>query len=157
MADEKKHGVDIGKLHEAAMFYLPSKRPGCFTTHFHEERRPLDPREWIDLIPDDLLTSPPPPATTEVHHYEATPAHKDMRVQWAIDYWRSRGCLKGKGRTQLWLLAKRLAEAGCDDDEMRRILWEQAGFATNPEERRGEIDGLLIDRQVVAAQWRMAA
>ena len=36
LADGKKHGVDIGKLHEAAMFYLPSKRPDCFLTHVHE-------------------------------------------------------------------------------------------------------------------------
>jgi hypothetical protein len=46
LADGKKHGVDIGKLHEAAMFYLPSKRPDCFLTHLHEARQPLNPREW---------------------------------------------------------------------------------------------------------------
>ena len=33
LTDGKKHGVDIGKLHEAAMFYLPSERPDCFLTH----------------------------------------------------------------------------------------------------------------------------
>jgi hypothetical protein len=155
LADGKKHGVDIGKLHEAAMFYLPSKRPDCFLMHVREDRKPLDPREWISLIPDDLLISPPPPIPAEIHLHEATPAHKDKRVQWAIDYWRNRGCVKGKGRTQLWLLAKRLAEARCDDTEMRRILGEQAGFSTNPEERRCEIGGLLRDHQVVAA--RLAA
>ena len=63
-----------------------------------------------------------------------------------------RGCVKGNGRTQLWLLAKRLAEAGFGDVAMRDILDEQAGYATNPEERRSEIDGLLIDPQVVAAK-----
>ena len=72
--------------------------------------------------------------------------------EWAIDYWRKRGCVKGKGRTQLWLLAKRLAEAGCDDADMRAILDEQAGYATNPEERRDEIEALLTDPQVVAAK-----
>jgi hypothetical protein len=25
--------VDIGKLHEAAMFYLPSRKPGGFIVH----------------------------------------------------------------------------------------------------------------------------
>jgi hypothetical protein len=68
---------------------------------------------------------------------------KDGLVQWAIDYWRRRGCIRPKGRTQLWLLAKRLAEAGCYDLEMRHILYEQAGYATNPKERRGEIDRLV--------------
>jgi hypothetical protein len=152
LADGKKHGVDIGKLHEAAMFYLPSKRPDCFLTHLHEARQPLNPREWVSLIPDDLLVSPPPPAPPEIHHHEHAPAHKDGRVQWAIDYWRNRGCIKGKGRTQFWLLAKRLAEAGYDDAEMRDILDEQAGHATNSVERRGEIEGLLTDPQVVDAR-----
>jgi hypothetical protein len=35
---------------------------------------------------------------------------------------------------------------------MRNILWEQAGYATNPAERRGEIDGLLKDANVMAAR-----
>ena len=78
-------------------------------------------------------------------------------MQWAIEYWSRRGCVKGNGRTQLWLLAKRLAEAGCDDVAMRDILDQQAGYATNPEERRSEIDGLLANPQVVAAKWSMAA
>ena len=73
-------------------------------------------------------------------------------MQWAAEYWRKVGCVKGKGRTQLWLLAKRFAEAGCDDAEMRSILDEQAAFATNSAERRGEIEGLLRDHNVIAAR-----
>jgi hypothetical protein len=78
--------------------------------------------------------------------------HQSGFVQWAIDYWRARGCGKGKGRTQLWLLAKHLAAAGCTDEDMRVILDEQARFANNPEERRGGIEALLTDPQVVAAR-----
>ena len=40
LSDGKKHGVDIGKLHEAAMFYLPSKRPDCFLIHIHGGAQP---------------------------------------------------------------------------------------------------------------------
>jgi len=160
MADGRRHGVDIGKLHEAAMFYLPSKRPDCFLTHLHDGRKPLDPREWVSLISDDLLASPPPPVPPEIYNQGGgtwqsdapVAADKDKRVQWATDYWRKVGCVQGKGRTQLWLLAKRLAEAGCDDAEMRDILDEQAGNATNPDERRGEIEALLIDPQVLSAR-----
>jgi hypothetical protein len=157
MADHRKHGVDIGKLHEAAMFYLPSKRPDSFLVHFREGRKPLDPREWIKWVPADLLASPPPPVPPEIQHQGDKPAHQDKQVQWAIEYWSKRGCVKGNGRTQLWLLAKRLVEAGCDDLALGDILYEQAGFATNPTERRREIDGLLIDPQVVAAKRSMAA
>ena len=69
LADGRKHGVDIGKLHEAAMFYLPSKRPDCFLVNFREGRKPLDPREWIKRVPDDLLASPPPPFPPEIQHH----------------------------------------------------------------------------------------
>jgi hypothetical protein len=157
LADGRKHGVDIGKLHEAAMFYLPSKRPDSFLTHFGDDRKPLDPHGWVKLVSDDLLISPPPPVPPEIHHHEHAPAHQEKRVQWAIDYWRRVGSIRGKGRTQLWLLAKRLAEAGCDDTEMHKILCTQAGFATNPDERRGEIEGLITDPQVVAARRSLAA
>ena len=152
LSDGKQHGVDLGKLHEAAMFYLPSKRSDCFLTHIHEGRKPLDPCEWVNHIPDDLLISPPPSVPPEIYQHGDAPAHKDKRIEWAIDYWRRRGCVRGNGRTQLWLLAKRLAEAGCGDGEMRVILHEQAGFATNPMERRAEIEALLRDHNVIAAR-----
>jgi hypothetical protein len=151
LAEGKKHGVDIGKLHEAAMFYLPSKRPDCFFKHTHEVRKPLDPCEWVNYIPDDLLISQPPPVPPEIYQHGDTPAYKDKQVEWAIEYWRKCGCVRGKGRTQLWLLAKRLAEAGCVDAVMRVILHEQAGLATNPGERRVEIEALLRDHNVIAA------
>jgi hypothetical protein len=35
---------------------------------------------------------------------------------------------------------------------MRKILNEQAGHATNREERRGEIEALLTDPHVIAAR-----
>jgi hypothetical protein len=35
---------------------------------------------------------------------------------------------------------------------MRKILDAQAGYATNPEERRGEIEALLTDPHVIAAR-----
>jgi hypothetical protein len=152
LSDGKQHGVDVGKLHEAAMFYLPSKRPDCFLTHIHERRKPLDPCEWVSHIPDDLLISPPPPVPPGIYQHGDTPAYKDKQVEWAIDYWHKCGCVRGKGRTQLWLLAKRLAEAGCVDAEMRVILHEQAVFATNPRERREEIEALLRDHKVIAAR-----
>ena len=124
----------------------------AFSCTFMEGRNPLDPCEWVNHIPDDLLISPPPPVPPEIYQHGDTPAHKDKQIEWAIDYWHKCGCVRGKGRTQLWLLAKRLAEAGCVDAEMRVILHEQAGFATNPRERREEIEALLRDHKVMAAK-----
>jgi hypothetical protein len=105
------------------MFYLPSKRPYCFLTHFRDGCKPLDPREWISMIPNELLTSPPPLVLHDIHNHGDTPGQTDRQVQWAIGYWRTVGCVKGKGRTQLWLLAKRLAEAACDDAEMQDVFY----------------------------------
>ena len=68
-----------------------------------------------------------------------------------IEYWRDHGCVKGAGRNQLWLLSKRLRQAGCDDTEMRAIMWEEAGYATNPKERPIEIDALIADAGLLAA------
>jgi hypothetical protein len=45
-------------------------------------------------------------------------------------------------------LKNRLVEAGWDERETRRILFEEADHATNPKERRSEIDRLLSDDAV---------
>ena len=70
---------------------------------------------------------------------DTAPPYFDLN-ETAIGDWRTVGCVKGKGRTQLWLLAKRLAEAACGDAEMQDVFYKQAAHATNPEERRSEID-----------------
>lgn len=155
-SESRKHGIDTGKLQEAAMFYWPSNRPDSFLMHMQEGRKPLNPYEWINPIPDHLLVEPrqPEPITTTQQYAHASYAPSDdseWSVANAIDYWREHGCVTGKGRTQLWFLAKRLRQAGCEDSEMRAILWEQAGYASNPEERRSEIDGLIADTGLLAA------
>jgi hypothetical protein len=152
-----KHGVDPSTMHSAKLFFRPCSRPDGFFGHYREGGPAIDPRQWIEecsvaiidkiIGPDHDDTAPP-----RLHNCSVQHQHQHRNVQLAIDYWRHHGCVQGAGRTQLWLLAKRLAEAGCDDREMRDILYEQAGHATNPAERRGEIEGLLMDRNVAAAR-----
>ena len=64
-----KHGIDTGKLQEAAMFYWPCHRLHAFLTHQHDGREPLNPYGWVDLIPDHLLVagSSPEPTTPGRH------------------------------------------------------------------------------------------
>ena len=153
LADGKKHGVDIGKLHEAAMFYLPSKRPDCFLHAL--SRGPQAARSTRMGQPDPGRPAGLPTATCSARNPSSRGTRQRTRISGSSGrstIGESVGCVKGKGRTQLWLLAKRLAEAGCDERTMRDILDEQAGYATNPDERRGEIEGLLTDPQVVAAR-----
>ena len=148
-----KHGIDTGKLQEAAMFYWPCHRPHTFLIHQHDGREPLNPYEWFDLIPDHLLvaTSPPGPTASASPHARFLSDDSKRSVSQATKYWREHGCVKGAGRTQQWLLSKRLRQAGCDDAEMRAIMWEQAGYATNPKERRSEIEALIADTALLAA------
>ena len=148
-----KHGIDAGKLQEAAMFYWPCHRPHAFLVHQHEGREPLNPYEWVSLMPDDLLftASPPEARTSATSHAYVPSGDSECSVAQATEYWREHGCVKGAGRTQLWFLAKRLRQTGCDDREIRAILWEQAGYATNPKQRRSEIEALIADTALLAA------
>ena len=148
-----KHGIDTGKLQEAAMFYWPCHRLHAFLTHQHDGREPLNPYGWVDLIPDHLLVarSSPEPTDTGSPHARFLSDDSKWSVAQVTQYWRDHGCVKGAGRTQLWLLSKRLRQAGCDDVEMRAIMWEQAGYATNPKERRSEIEALIADTALLAA------
>ena len=59
---------------------------------------------------------------------------------------------QGQGQDAAMAPGETPALAGCVDAEMRVILHEQAGFATNPRERREEIEGLLRDHNVIAAR-----
>ena len=147
-----KHGIDTGKLQEAAMFYWPCHRPHAFLVHQHEGREPLNPYEWVSLMPDELLVTASPQARASATSLAYVPSgDSKCSVAQATDYWREHGCVKGAGRTQLWFLAKRLRQSGCGDSQMRGILWEQARYATNPKERRSEIDGLIADTGMLAA------
>ena len=148
LVEGPEHGVDTGKLHSAALFFWPCSRPDGFFYHYREGGPAIDPREWIEQCPAviiDTITGADPEEMPTPQCATYCIAHRDRGVQLAIEYWRQQGCIKGSGRTQLWFLAKRLTEAGCDDGEMRGILYEQAGYATNPKERRCEIEGLLKD------------
>jgi hypothetical protein len=150
-----KHGVDPSTMHSAKLFFWPCVRPDGYFCHYREGGPAIDPRQWIETCPAAIIDriirpdrNDAPRSPSGAHSIE----HRDQNVPSAIDYWRQHGCVQGAGRTQFWFLAKRLAEAGCDDREMRDILDEQAGHATNPVQRRGEIAGLLVDRNVLAAR-----
>jgi hypothetical protein len=150
-----KHGVDTGKLHSAALFFWPCSRPDGFFQHNRAGGPAIDPQQWLGECPAhiiDKIIGPDREGMPKRPTNVVTAEHTDRSVQAGIEYWRQHGCVRGAGRTQLWFLAKRLAEDGCSDGEMRDILWEQAGYATNPAERRGEIEGLLKDPNVMAAR-----
>lgn len=149
-----RHKVDTTKLHGASMFYYPCVRDGGFCTEFNEQGAAIDPIEWINRCPNDIIDRFLEPEPDKPLHEPET--NFTGTIEAAITYWHMRGCIRGRGRSQLWFLAIRLAQAGLSESEMRNALYEQAGYSTNPTERRSEIDGLLTDPKVKAAMTSQA-
>ena len=76
-----KHGIDTGKLQEAAMFYWPCHRPHAFLIHQHDGREPLNPYEWVSLMPDDLLVTATPPEARVISHVARLRSIGGQRMQ----------------------------------------------------------------------------
>jgi hypothetical protein len=142
------------------MFFLPAQaKAGPKATFFLEfAGEPIDPLDWLKTCPNEVIDymlakarepndEPMPPRVGIGHNGgPALAVGGDQllnRVERAIGHWQATGCVKGKGRSQFYGLAMTLKEAGLSEHERRTILYEQAGFATNPTERRGEIDAHL--------------
>jgi len=160
---DRRIGVDRGKLNPVSLMYLPCVRPEMFLPLMFDgaEFDHIDivrscPPDIIDeVISKSPLTEPEEEAAeaAEVKIAQAkakAPPSSDINVpgDWvrdrAIKTWQSRGTIKGPGRMQFWSLARSLIDrTTLSHGEIRQILWEQAGHANNPSERRGEIDAFF--------------
>jgi len=154
----KRHGADISKMTPVSLFYLPSVRPHGFAETFDGDD--LDHATWIKACPPDIIDGclrlspntpppqadelPPPPPPRRDPTEQERQTHEGNIIARAIRTFQERGCGKGQGRPQLWSLFRTLKDrTSLNDAEIKAILWEQAVWAHNPEERRGEIDRLL--------------
>lgn len=169
----KRINVDESKLNPVSLMYLPCDRPDNFITEYqgnaldHEAIAKTCPKDIVDkvlslsphTIPEERPYSPvrdsPVDQTPFASGQLATgfseapytpPASQAAVIARAIEVWRTRGCLRGKGLRYLWSLATTLMErTNLERHEIYDLLWEEAGYATNPSERRDEINGLLKD------------
>lgn len=142
--DQKTHGLDVGKLHAAALFYLPcrSKDPSgrYFKIFKSKSRDVLNVDEWIERAkPQDEFDSEPFLPASELNHasYE--------RVQAAIQRWHAESQIPGNGNAAFYRLACSLAGAGCDAFEIGEILKQEVVHARYAEERRKDISRIVND------------
>jgi hypothetical protein len=147
----KAINADMSKMSPVALFYLPSVRPHTLFRSFPGDR--MDHVEWLTRCPADIIDTAirlSPTAKEKTQQTPSAPPRKikrrdnDLVVNRAIKVWQERGLAKGKGRPQFWSLCRTLKDrTTLAEHEIRQIAWEQAGYAHNPPERRGEIDGNL--------------
>jgi hypothetical protein len=161
---DRKIGVDRSKLNPVSLMYLPCLRPLMFLPIVFQGED-FDHRDVVRSCPPDIIDeviSKSPLTEPEEEAAEANEVAKAKIVQskppaiedtnlpgdWvkgrAIKTWQSRGTTKGAGRLQFWSLARSLIDrTNLSHSEIREILWEQAGYANNAAERRGEINALF--------------
>jgi hypothetical protein len=160
----RRTGVDTGKLNPVSLMYLPCLRPEMFLPLVFAGEQ-FDHCDVVRTCPPDIideviskspLTEPEEEAAEEAEvkiarsKAKAPPSIDDTNVpgDWvksrAIKVWQERGTTKGAGRQQFWSLARSLIDrTNLSHSEIREILWEQAGYANNAAERRGEIAALF--------------
>jgi hypothetical protein len=152
--NETRTGIDKGKFYPAALFFLPSQGKHPEDSFFQEfDGTAIDPTEWIDECTNDLLDeiiakskdmdiNPDiTPATAPGEGY--SPTYMQRRIDGAIRQWQATGCVKGAGRRKFYGLAMTFHVIGLELSEMETILYQQAGYASNPNERRSEIPELM--------------
>ena len=165
----KQHGFDMSKLVPSSLFYLPCQAATPANSFFMDvndkNRLPLDPYQWADFaanhvqperveIMEPVLAEPMPQPLTETScpklrlvremmHEEETSsvAAVSTRRQAAIDTWRSTP--SGEGSNAFFQLGVDLRSTGMDHAEIRATLWEEAGYARHPRERRDQIKGIM--------------
>lgn len=137
------------------------------------KRGPLDLHAWIDecilnlrakpepaaaALPDPvaLLPTAKPPLTKavcsklqamrdalEAEKAQTSAGRREAWISAAIERWRETAPIPGTGHAGFFTLAAALHRAGLHEADIRSKLYDEAGFAHSPRERRGEIKGIL--------------
>jgi hypothetical protein len=153
---DKRHGIDIGKMTPAALFYLPAQAADPIASFFQDFAGPgrdaLDVYHWVDraITAEEagMLSEPSskPVARTGGQSNrmaalrEALCAERSKRRSGpGIEKWRAEAMIKGRGHDAFFALATSLARAGYDATDMHTILAEEAMHARSPNERMREI------------------
>lgn len=136
----KAHGIDLGKLHAASMFYLPCKASDpeaiFFKAYEGEGRKSLVPDEWLEKARLREAQKPKPASSAPRPSKRVNPT----KVKAAIARWRGASQRAGVGHNEFFMLAFNLAKSGMNEAQIREVLSEEWRYARNPEERRGEIE-----------------
>lgn len=175
----KDHGFDMSKLTPSSLFYLPCQAAhvsgSFFIDHNADARQPLDPYVWAGYAANHARFEPtpviPPIIIEPIMPETACPKlrrvrellleeqmarvdhQRQERQRKAIEKWRS---TPAKGGNQAFFqLGVALRSAGLTMPEINAILWQEAGYARHPTERRSEIKSIM--RTLNQASGRAAA
>lgn len=161
------HGIDMGKLTPAALFYLPTMPAAGPAAAVFEDiqgevagitRGPLDVLGWLaSAFRHRKVRSPDLDVghETPIEEGETYPDHQDPRtsstgtgrvgyaerVEQAVAKYRA--AAPGTGNVEFYLLTFRLMAMGIPVFEVRQILDREAGMSAHPAERRAEIPNVI--------------
>jgi hypothetical protein len=163
------HGFDMSKLTPSSLFYLPCQAPNPAHSFFMDfastDRKPLDPYEWagyrakhihpepITVIP--TITEPVVPTMPETACPKLRRARELLRAEqiaklhdrrlerqrFAIDKWHTTPA--NGGDAGFFQLGVDLRHAGLTMPDIEAILWQEAGQARHPSERRSQIRSIM--------------
>ncbi len=137
----KAHGIDMGKLHAASLFYLPCQpvdpKGRIWKDHRDNGRAALDVDDWLENAITIESDEPLPVQPREEGVYNKA------RVDRALDRWNWLGTQKGNGDSELFILYRELKAAGVPAYEAHSLLLGAAGNASSPIERRNQAQRLL--------------
>jgi hypothetical protein len=164
------HGFDASKFNAASLFFLPAKARDPAGSFFHDygegnpKRGPIEPYVWIKksiVHPEPEPVAPAPTVATrspapicaggspKLQKIRAALANKsgeNRREEWrdeAIEEWRTKAFQSGQGNQAFFALGAALQRAGLDQSEIKQVLEEEAPFARNSGQRKGEIKNIM--------------
>jgi hypothetical protein len=180
----RHHGFDMGKLTPSSLFYLPCQAANPAHSFFidlngpdrlsidpymwagyaaNHQRPPVEPTKTVEPVASQSERPPIPPtkcpklrrmreliADEVASKAESIRARREEAV---IDRWRA--ALPREGNDAFFRLGQQLARIGISHGEINSILWQEAGHARHPSERRAQIKYVM--RNLRAPPCRMAA
>jgi len=160
------HGFDLSKFTASSLFYLPAQaahpKGSFFLDYQGPQRQPLEPVNWIKWAVEHGIGEaqerpvpvphPTVPAicgggSAKLRAVRAAIAYagavNQSRKDAAINEWRMVGWATGAGNRTFFVLALGLRSAGLDDSDLRQVLYDEATYARNPEDRRRDIRRII--------------
>ena len=158
----RTHGFDMSKLNGASLFYLPAQAAhpegSFFEDYTDSKREALEPVKWINraiqsgvaakasAVGSSSFTTSPFAVLENLQSTQTaphTPPASEAQKASAIRDWTTANQQQGQGNRAFYRLALRLFRAGLTHSEIRDVLHEEARWARNPAERRGEISRII--------------
>ncbi len=135
----RRHGLDVTKMHAAAMFYAPCQATDPTASFFHDHneqpRTALDVDHWMTA--GRSSTAAKPVTMLPLLH---GPIEKGA-VDKAIAKWRAAPA--GSGHSAFYALAAKLKRAGMSAVELESLLTQETQHARSLRERHAEIPNLI--------------